>query len=197
MTRVNPTNPADLPPPNLSDLRASLRAGEPLTCWRVGVIADPTMAQVYGLNGQPQRTGGAGWLHSSVRLCGSQVMLLVGNGQGREPGWRQVGTVVGTQVSWNGLSEPNQVQVMRARLACCLLRSLGFKVSEYSVDGTMLATDRVLVGATCQREGCHRPLTTPESIRTGYGPVCGGREKAPRSYASVNLADAMRARGKV
>ena len=31
----------------------------------------------------------------------------------------------------------------------------------------------ILPSGTCFK--CGRPLTTPESIKTGYGPICGGR----------------------
>jgi hypothetical protein len=196
VTRSNPTNPTDLPEPNLADLRTALLDGSALTCWRVGVMADPTQVALHGLNGQANRTGGAGWLHATCRLVAGQVMLLVGGGKGREPGWQVVGTLTGRTVTWAGIVNPNPVQVMRERLTCCLMRSLGFKVVTTYLDGDLLPTDRVLVGATCLREGCHRPLTTPESIRSGYGPTCGGRVKAPRTWANVNLAEAMAQRRK-
>lgn len=196
MTRANPTDPNDLPPPDRDSLRAAFLSGAPLTTWRVGMVADPTQALRHGLNGQPSRTGGAGWLHSTMRLDGSDLFLLVGNGQGTAPGWRNVASVRGNVATWRGLGEANPVQAMRERLSGYTLVALGYRlmVNGQRVTSTLLDSDRVLVGATCQREGCHRPLTTPESIRTGYGPTCGGRVKSPRSWSNVNMAEAMRAR---
>lgn len=196
MTRARPTDPNDLPHPDRDTLRAAFLSGAPLTVWRVGVVADPTQAMRHGLNGQPTRTGGAGWLHSTMRLDGTTVLLLVGNGQSAAPGWRDVASVAGNVVTWRGLGEVNPVQAMRERLAGYALTFLGYRlmVNGSRVEATLLDTDRVLVGATCQRDGCHRPLTTPESVRTGYGPTCGGRVKAPRSWSNVNMAEAMRAR---
>lgn len=198
MTRARPTAPNDLPRPDRDTLRAAFLSGAPLTTWRVGMVADPTQAMRHGLNGQPTRTGGAGWLHSTMRIGDDGTLfLLVGNGQGTAPGWRNVASVRGNVVTWRGLGpEANAVQAMRERLAGYALTFLGYRlmVAGSRVTSTLLDTDRVLVGATCQRDGCHRPLTTPESVRTGYGPTCGGRTKAPRSWSNVNMAEAMRAR---
>lgn len=215
MTRSNPTDPTDLPPPDLAALARSLVSGEPLTTWRCGLVTDPTTAHVYGLNAGATRTGGAGWLHATCRIVGGSLLLLVGHGRGTEPTWAQVARLDGKQVEWYGLSgSVNPTQDMRQRLVYCLLGSLGYVPARVQsgmtdkgtphymslgasyTDTNLLATDRVLVGATCQREGCHRPLTTPESIREGYGPTCGGRVKPKRTWGNVNLAEAMKARGK-
>lgn len=199
MTRSNPVRPDDLPPPDLASVRGSLLSGEPTTTWRCGVTVDPTTVAIYGINGRETRTGGAGWLHATCRLSGTDLLMLLGHGRGTEPTWANVATFKGKQVTWRGLAtDVNLVQGMRARLLLCLLRTLGFKVMDAVYDdGKLLPTDRVMVGATCQADGCHRLLTTPESILSGYGPTCGGRVKAPRTWANVSIADMMAARGKV
>lgn len=198
-TRQKPVRPEEIPPPDWNALRTALRTGAPLTAWRAEAVAGPVQAAKCGLNDQPL-PGGAGWLHASCRKEEDRILLLVGNGTGRAPGWYSVATVRGAVATWTGLAEPNAVQSLRERLICCLLRDLGLKVvAPYMhVDGGLLDTDRVLVGAVCQRPGCRRPLTTPESIASGYGPVCGGRVKPPRSWAHLTpeyIAERMRALG--
>lgn len=198
MTKTKRIRPEEIPPPDWNALRTALQTGAPLTVWRAGIVADPVQTARFGLNGQPNRTGGAGWFHSTLRQEGGHILLLVGNGQGTGPGWRTVATVHGTKVTWTGLEEPNPVQVMRERLICCFLRSLGLTVSApYVGDGNLLDADRVLVGGVCQKPGCHRPLTTPESLRTGYGPVCGGRVKPPRSWDGIDIHEAARRIGRI
>lgn len=198
MTRAAPVRPDDLSPPDLASLARSFSAGEPVTVWRCGVIADPTTYAVYGINGQGTRTGGAGWLHATARVVGGTVLLLVGHGRATDPTWAPVAAVKGRKMTWRGMPDANLVQSMRARLVVCLARAMGYTVMDAVYDdGKLLPTDRAMVGATCQREGCHRPLTTPESVLSGYGPTCGGRVKAPRTWVNVSIADMMRERGKV
>lgn len=192
--RTQVVRPETLPPLDAPARRADLEGGAPLTCWRAEATASPEQVALYGLRPTASQ-GGSGWLYASVRMVGGMLLLLVGHGKGTEPSWRNVATVNGNQVTWFGLVSPDLVQVARQRLACATLRSLGYKVAEYSTDGNLLPTDKVMVGATCLR--CHRALTTPDSLLTGYGPTCGGRVKAPRTWEKVDLASAMRERGKL
>lgn len=214
MTRSAPVRPDDLPPPDLATLARSFISGEPMTVWRCGMVTGPIQASVYGLGGAGSM-GGAGWLHATCRVMGGTLLLLVGHGRGTKPTWASVAQVTGKQVTWSGIVEPMhtcretragdhcalclsaQVRDMRSRLVVSLLRSLRYTVKGATYqDGKMLDTDKVLTGATCQADGCNRLLTTPESILSGYGPTCGGRVKPKRTWANINLGDAMRERMK-